>query len=357
MAMFEDRTYDNLLSEMLALAPAGIDTRQGSIYFDAVAACALKLANFYVDAGSILDLVAITTATGTYLDEKGKEYGVSRNPATSAKYRFIYEGSTPEVGTRFFADNLYFYLENDNGALYLVSETGGEDANNIIEGTRATPVNTVVGLTLAEFGPLVEPGQDIESDEDYRGRIQDKIGGPAHNGNKYHYQSWCEEVPGVGRARILPLWNGVNTVKGVLIDPDGIPVSDTVAQRVQEYVDPGSTGLGEGTANIGAYFTAAAAIAAPIAVSCSVTLSSGYAVEDIQTSALTSIRAYLKDLALNTPDDEEMIVRISSIGAIIYALPGIVDYSDLTVNSGTANIAVPEDHVAVLEEVVIVGAV
>ena len=357
MAMFEDRTYESILKEMLAEAPAGIDTRQGSIYYDAVAACALKLATFYVDASIILELVSVTTATGTYLDDKGQEYGVTRNPATPAKYVFIYEGTKPEAGTRFFADDLYFYLEEDDGALYLVSEVGGEGANNILEGTRATPVNTVDGLTRAEFGSLVEPGQDTESDEDYRSRIQDKIGGPAQNGNKHHYKSWCEEIAGVGRARIIPLWNGENTVKGVLLDPDGAPVSETVVERVQEHIDPGGTGLGEGVANIGAHFTAAAAVPIYITVSCSITLADGYSVEGVQTSAIAAIQAYLRGLALNTADDEEMVVRISSIGAMIHALPGVVDYADLTVNDSTGNISVAGDHVAVLEEVVVIGSV
>lgn len=38
MQLFADRTYEAILAEMLAQAPAGVDTRQGSIYFDAVAA-------------------------------------------------------------------------------------------------------------------------------------------------------------------------------------------------------------------------------------------------------------------------------------------------------------------------------
>lgn len=357
MAMFEDRTYERILNEMIAEAPDGIDTRQGSIFYDAVSACALKLATFYVDTGIILDLVSLTTATGTYLDEKGREHGVTRNPSTPAKYQFVYEGIMPEAGTRFFADNLYFFLEDDDGALYLTSEVGGEDANSIITGIRATPVNTVDGLTRAEFGPLLEPGQDTESDDDYRSRIQDKIGGPAQNGNKKHYKSWCEEVAGVGRARIIPLWNGINTVKGVLLDPDGKPVSETVVERVQEHVDPGGTGLGEGEANIGAYFTAAAAAPIKITVNCTITLSSGFSLEGVRESAIASIQSYLKDLALNTSDDEEMVVRISRIGAMIYALPGVVDYSDLTVNGSTGNISVPVDHVAVLEEVVVIGPV
>lgn len=356
MAMFEDRTYEALMREMLAAAPPGIDTRQGSIYYDAVAPCALKLASFYVDAGIILELVALDTTTGIYLDRKGAEYGVTRNPATNAKYLFIYDGTEPPPGTRFFADMMYFHLENIEGTLYLVSEVGGESANSIIAGTRATPVNTVTGLTRAEFGALVEPGQDTESDEDFRSRIKNKIGGPARNGNRHHYKSWCEEVPGVGRARIIPLWNGPNTVKGVLLDPDGMPAPETVVDRVQDYVDPGCTGLGEGTANIGAFFTAVAAAPIPVTVSCSVTLADGYTLDAVQGAAAEAIQAYIKGLAIEAADDV-VVVRISSIGANIHALPGVVDYTDLTINEGTSNITVGAEYVAVLEEVVIVANV
>lgn len=359
MARFSDRTYENILKELLAEAPAKVDTRQGSIYFDAVAPCAMKLAAFYADIGLIVDLLSLPTATGTYLDELGREYGVERNPATPAKYQLVYEGTAPDPGTRFFyyVDTLYFFVEWLGGPLCLVSETSGEAANSIPEGSLATPVNTVEGLTRAEFGPLLEPGQAEETDDEYRQRIQEKIGGPAKNGNKWHYKMWCEEVDGVGRARILPLWAGANTVKAALLDPDGKPAADTVVARVQEYVDPGGTGLGEGQANIGAYFTAVAAEPLSVTVKFSLSLYDGTALEDVTAAITESIRSYLKDIAMNTADSENMVVRISSIGALIHATTGVVDYANLTVNGGTANISVDKDYVAVLEEVVIIDAV
>ena len=357
MQLFADRTFETILAEMLAEAPDGVDTRQGSIYYDALAACALKLANFYVDAGCVLDLVFVGTATGEYLDAKGQEYGITRNPATSARYYFVYEGTRPSAGARFFTDGLYFSLEETDGTLYLVAEEAGEGGNGVIEGTAAVPVNTIGGLTLSEFGALVEPGADEESDDDYRTRLQEKLGGPAQNGNKQHYKTWCEEVAGVGRARILPLWNGVNTVKGVLLDTDGLPASSVVVARVQEHVDPGGTGLGEGTANIGAYFTAIAAQAVPLTVFCSVTLASGYTLEQAKAAATAAITVYLKSLALDTPGDEAMVVRISSVGALLYAQEAILDYANLTINGGASNIEIGKEQVAVLEEVDIVGTV
>ena len=156
---------------------------------------------------------------------------------------------------------------------------------------------------------------------------------------------------------ILPLWNGVNTVKGVLLDTDGLPASSAVVARVQEHVDPGGTGLGEGTANIGAYFTAIAAQAVPLTVSCSVTLASGYTLEQAKAAATAAITVYLKSLVLDTPGDEAMVVRISSVGALLYAQEAILDYANLTINGGASNIEIGKEQVAVLEEVDIVGTV
>lgn len=357
MAMFSDRTYETLLSEMLALAPDGIDTRQGSIYYDAIASCAFKLASFYVDLDCILDLTFVGTASGEYLDRKGYEYGLDRNEATAARYEYLYKGTKPQIGARFFADSLYFTLQTDDDILYLLAETPGEESNTIAEGTPATPVNTIIGLSVSEFGALIEPGAATEDDSSYRRRIQEKIAGPAQNGNKQHYKTWCEEVDGVGRARILPLWAGENTVKAVLLDTDGLPAADTVVARVQAYIDPDGTGIGEGVANVGAHFTAVAAIAVPITVSCTITLAYGFTIEEAQAAAETALLDYLRSLALDTPDKTAMVVRISSIGAILYSLESVIDYSDLQVNGEESNLAIDNESVAVLNEVSFVGSV
>lgn len=355
---FEDRTFDNILAEMLAMAPAGIDTRQGSIYYDAIAACALKLANFYVDASCILDLVFVWSATGEYLDRRGAECGLARNTATSARYFYIYEGTRPRTGTRFFTDGLFFVLEEGkNGVLYLTAELPGESSNIILEGTPATPVHAIYGLTVSAFGRLDEPGADIENDESYRTRIQEKIAGPAQNGNRQHYKTWCEEVDGVGRARIWPLWAGENTVKAILLDTDGLPAADTIVERVQEYIDPGGTGTGEGVANIGAHFTAEAAEVVPITISCSVTLTSGFTLGNAREQAVAAFKKYMKSLALETPENVPVVVRISSIGAILYGLTAVIDYANLALNGKTSNIEIDKTRVAVLKEVIVNGLV
>ena len=42
--MFEAKTYEAVLADILSRAPDGIDLRQGSIFYDAVAGIAFKIA-------------------------------------------------------------------------------------------------------------------------------------------------------------------------------------------------------------------------------------------------------------------------------------------------------------------------
>jgi uncharacterized phage protein gp47/JayE len=287
-------------------------------------------------------------------------------------YNYYYEGARPAAGTRFFWRGEYFRLYEDDGALFLAAETPGSQNNEIEDGTPAVPVNNIAGLDVSNFGSLAEPAADTETDDDYRQRIREKIAGPARNGNKQHYKSWCEETPGVGRARIIPLFAGENTVMGVLFGIGGEPAVDPVVERVQNYIDPITLnvqreyngepvtvgdGLGNGVANIGAHFLAVPASPVPVDVSFAVTRKTTSATEQVTAEATEAIGAYLKDLALNAPEEEEAVVRISTVGALIHSLPSVLDYKELTLNGATANIEITMTQVAVLGEVTVVETV
>lgn len=371
--MFEDRTYENIMAECLAAAPAGIDLRQGGIFYDAVASAAFKIAQFYADISSAFDLVFLATAVDEYLDRKGAEYGVFRLPAIPATYEYLWSGETqPAIGSRFFADGLFFTLRQDEDlTLYLEAETPGAASGSILAGTAAVPVENISGLTSSTFGPIIIPGSDAESDDDYRERIQEKIAGPAENGNRQHYKTWCESVPGVGRARIIPLFAGENTVMGVLIGTDGMPAAKAVVEQVQEYVDPATLGhtveaygetfvigdgLGDGVSNIGAHFAAVAPEGVAIDIDFIAELKSGATVEQVKADAVTAVTAYLKDLALDTPENEKVVVRMSAVSSILYTLPGLLDYKALTLNGETANIELTDRQIAVLGEVTVNAA-
>ncbi len=207
------------------------------------------------------------------------------------------------------------------------------------------PVNNIQGLISAVFGDIMELGTDEETDVSLRTRIREKIGGPAENGNKQHYKTWCESVEGVGRAKIIPLWNGPNTVKGIIINSEGLPADRALIEKVQEYVDPREEGLGEGVANLGAHFTAVSAEEKKINIYFTAKLKS----DEVEEQVSAEIIRYLKEL--NLKDERE--VKIFQIGYIINALVSDYNYESLTLNGKSKNIELTEEQTAVLGEVII----
>lgn len=368
--MFEDHTYERLLEDVLDNAPEDIDTRQGSIFYDAVSGPLLKIAKLYADLDLIVGMVSVVTATGEALDARAGEYGVTRLAATRAKYLVTFDGVMPQIGERFYNDGRYFTFregdENGRSIYYLEAEAAGSGNNDIYKGTPAVPVNNIEGLTSAEFGALYENGSDAEEDESLRARVQEKIAGPAENGNQQHYKTWCESIDGVGRARIFPLWNGPNTVKAVLIDGEGQPCGPAKVEEVQNYIDPATKGytatvdgrtytvgdgLGEGVANLGAHFTATGAIPLTIDVSFAAELAIGATKDAARQDAEGAIEEYFKGLVLDTAEVTDIVVRVSAVGAILSGLQTILDYSDLKLNGAAVNIMPGEDGVPVIGEV------
>lgn len=107
--MFEDFTYERLLEDVLNNAPEDIDTRQGSIFYDAVSGILLKVAKLYTDLDLVVEMVSVVSATGEALDTRAGEYGITRLAPTRAKYLVTFEGVMPQAG-RFYNDGRYFVL-------------------------------------------------------------------------------------------------------------------------------------------------------------------------------------------------------------------------------------------------------
>ena len=201
------KSYEDILKEVLNNAPPGIDTRQGSIYYDSVAGICLTIARLYTDIETQGRLVTIVRAVGEELTVKAAEYGIARHPAAPAKYHFSYEGEKPSVGERFYNDGSYFVLlYSDDGYYYLQAEADGA-APLISSGTAAIPVNEIAGMTAATFGELIESGTEEEDDDSLRTRVQEKISRPSRKRkqssttNRGASPSTASDTP-----RIYPLW-------------------------------------------------------------------------------------------------------------------------------------------------------
>ncbi|WP_283682666.1 baseplate J/gp47 family protein [Parablautia sp. Marseille-Q6255] len=331
----------------------GVDTREGSIYMDASSGHIIRTAKFFDDMRQIKTIISLSSCTGDVLTEKMAEQGLQRNPPvpTPATYDVEFVGTQPEVGDRMTVGEYYFEVQtSDEGKLILVSEETGTDLNTLAPGTVVIPEWDVDGLESATLGAILVPAQNEESDDDARQRLIEKIAGPAENGNIHQYKSWCEEVDGVGSARIIPLWNGPNTVKAILIGVNGKPAAESVVKAVQDYIDPGGNGMGQGVASIGACFVAVPAIAVIINISVSIQKASSATIEEIKEQIVKLITEYFRKNAL---DSSDFVVRYNWIGSQLVGIDGIVDYDRLLINESNSNVEIGRDSVAVLGEVTV----
>ncbi len=108
-----------------------------------------------------------------------------------------------------------------------------------------------------------------------------------------------------------------------------------------------SQDTGTGKAPIGARVTVEPATAVLISISATLTIAAGYNADSVKSAVTNNLQAYIRGLAFQADND----VRYVHIGQAILDTPGVVDYANLTVNGGTANIAIGQTEVAVLGSV------
>lgn len=351
-------TQDALIEQFYDMGEyLNVDTRQGSIYWDASMGSIIRTSTFLEQLKMVKEIISIFTCTGDVLDEKMMERGLTRNPAnpTPATYYVSFVGMVPEMDSKMSVDDYFFTLSSDSEGRYiLISEDMGTDMNNLVSGTKVIPELDVDGLISATLGELAIPAIDAESDDSARERLINRISGPDENGNKSQVRTWCESVEGVGAARIIPLWKGPYTVKGVIISAVGGVPSQTVIDNVQNYIDPGCTGMGEGVANIGQFFTAVAVEAVKIDITVSVLKKSDATYSGIQEAFKNLLQKYFVEMSLEEYTNG-MAIRYAHVGSILENMDEVIDYDELKLNGNSANITFSILQIPILGEVTVDG--
>ena len=148
---------------------------------------------------------------------------------------------------------------------------------------------------------------------------------------------------GIARASGL-----INCMAGELLEFEDGSFGIDIVNEVQQYVDPDSLGLGGGCAPIGAHFTAAAAESEYIDISVTIEVKQGFSFESAKESIKSGIENYFKTQVMNSSDAEEIMIRISEIGAVISDVTEIADYRNLVINGSDENIAVNAESVPIL---------
>lgn len=324
--MFENMTYETILKNMLDKVTSDVDKREGSIIYDALAPCAFQLAQSYFMLDNFINLVSGDTAVGEFLDRVVADYGITRKVATSA-VRKIVTTDNIDVGTRWgLNDTTYIITDIISSNNYKAKCEQKGAIGNLYSGVLDS-IDNVSNIT-ATLSDIFSYGTDEETDNNLRDRFYSQIRKPSTSGNADNYIKWALKVPGVGDAKVFPLWNGPGTVKLLVVD-NKMCINEQLEQKVYDYI--------ETVRPIGATVTVDSPSSKIINVASSIELDGTKTIQEVKTEFIGSLTKYLKDTIFDTYN-----ISYAKIGSILLATNGVRDYSNLRINNDISNVSIEE---------------
>lgn len=334
--MFETMTYENILADMLSRITTDVDRREGSIIYDSLAPCAYQLAQTYFNLNNFIDLVSGDTAVAEYLDRTVADYGLEPRKSATYAIRKITTSGVVDIGTRWgISDTSYTITALISLNVYSATCGQSGEIGNTYGGALEN-IDNVSGIT-ASLTDIITSGQDEETDDNLRERFYIYLQRPSTSGNAFNYREWALDVPGVGDAKIFPLWNGAGTVK-VLIINSNMEIDILLETVVADYI--------ETVRPIGATVTVDSPGEKLIIITANIVLDGSDTYANIVTAFTASLADYLKSLVF-----EVYSVSYAKIGSLLLLTYGVSDYNTLLVNGGTANITILDT------EIPLVGAI
>ena len=370
-------SFDYLIGEALDLVSSKVDKREGSIIYDTTAVWSVQLAMAYIMLiGYYLDTFG-GTAQGDYLDLRAGEVGLDRLQASRAVKRGIFTDAKGNpmpmaFGSRFKsisdANPLVYVLQDIHvdennvvvpGAYRLECETDGTQGNDYVGDL--LPIDNIRGLAKAYMDELLIPGQDKETDDNYRYRYFEHVRRKAFGGNIAQYRQWVLEMDGVGAVQVYPTWNGGGTVKISIIGSDYNVASSTLVAKVQEALDPEPYNQqGIGIAPIGHLVTVTTPNEVEINIDAKITLKPGISVGQVKGAIEQKLEQHLLDLRgqFGIPS-ETNLYRISIYKSRLISdflqVSGVEDVPSILINGRDGNLILEQTNV--IQELPISGLV
>ncbi|WNX85796.1 baseplate J/gp47 family protein [Agathobaculum sp. NTUH-O15-33] len=300
---------------------------------------------------ALVPVAFVDETSGPWIARAAAAYGITPKAGVRAAVKITFTGGAGAVvpaGTLCVtADGLAF--ETD-AALTLGADGAGTvpatadevgARYNVPAGTIVTTQEAVTGVTAVTNAAAAVGGTDPESDAALFARLDARRKTPATSGNEYHYKEWALEVNGIGAASVIRCWNGPGTVKVIVADMEMRPVADSLCNEVKAYI--------EGKRPVTAEVTVVTAAGVGIAVAATIIADGTVDVQTMQKAFTQLLGDYLGVLAFQ-PSAKVVYARVLSM---LMGLPGVVDCSALTINGGTANVALDSAEVPILGTVTV----
>lgn len=348
---FENMTYESIMTRMINRVTnkyPNIDTREGSMVYNALAAAGAELAAMYVELENVLKETFVGTASREYILRGCEQMGIDTSifDASYGVHQAEFDIEVP-IGSRWNCDLYNFvvteFIGADTTTNYYTYKMRCETAGGAPNGTigTLTPIDYLpTNMAHAELTQCIIYGEDEADDEVIRSKYFDIVNKVTTDGNIAQYEAWCNDYDGIGTCKIVPLANGANTVTVSILDGNNRAASTELINEFQKYIDPDASGMGDGVAPIGAHVTVNTATEKTIDVAATITLKAGYTNTDIIGETLVYL---FSDMAY-----KRSTVPYMAVGAAILDVEGVDSISNLTVNDGTSDISLGTYEIPVL---------
>lgn len=352
--MYEDQTYEEILTRSLDRVATDVDKREGSLIMNAIAPVSAEHANIFTQMEWILQNMQADTASREYLVKRCKERGLLPYEATKAVLKGKFNMEIP-LKSRFNLNELNYkaiaFIESADGFFYyqMECETAGTQGNKFFG--ELSSIEYLDKDLTGELVDLLIPAEDTEETEALRSRYFNSFNNEAFGGNKQDYIEKVHTLEGVGGVIVIPVWAGGGTVKLIITDSDYNKASDVLVQTVQNDIDPTPQGTGEGIAPIGHTVTVVSAVEVPINITCRLTFLEGFSWGMIQNHAIEAVEAYLLEMR-KAWERGNLVVRISQVENRLLNLDGVLDIAGTTINGVADNLILAVDELPVFGGVV-----
>lgn len=352
--MYEDKTYNKIMDEMMGDFGADVRTDEGSLAFNACAKVAEKLEDVYGDMDEL--------DKNMYPDTQDLPHLI-RNSIGKIDYLYAYPAIVKgvfkqeiDIGEQFICgDYTYTASEKIEEHIYkLICDTEGTEANT--NKGELIPANYIDDYKGGEITEILVLGADDEEEETFRKRLLDTFGNVHFGGNKADYRKLLNERKEVGgckpkrRVEVSP-WIDIVVISDSFTTP-----STEVLKDLQNYVDPETShGEGDGIAPCCHNVLIKAAESTKINVAAKLVFEGGYSVDTSKSHIEEAIDKYLGELRKGWEANEfnDMTVRLSRIEANILNIPGVLDIENTSLNGVQGNVTLSYEKIPVRGEVVI----
>lgn len=352
--MYEDKTVNDIHSLMLSNIDDEYRKKQGYPTYDLTRGFAFGVHDCWSLAYDVAKKFDVEYLEGAELDLFITERtGLDRKIATKSKGIIkIIQGNgsilkgdlfATETGIQFVATESKEVHDGDT--VQAESVIGGHAMNVGVGEITEIPI-TLQGIVKITNETEFLGGYDKELDDDYRARYYTKLRTPVNGVNANQYVLWAEGIDGVGKARCVPIWDGINTVKVVIIGNDFLPASDDLVTRVQEYIDPNNNGDGSGVATIGAVTTVVKATQKDVHIDIYGLKLSGQ-LEETKTAINKNLDRYIKTSAFNKD-----YISLAKIGLVVAETANVEDYREIRLNGTHLSLTLDKEECGVLSEVI-----